>query len=275
MCFGLLTTACQWLGGSEPDNAIARVNDRYLYRSQLTGLVSEGTETEDSMMLVKAYIDNWVREELLLAEANDKLSGRLKDFEEKLEDYKRSLLIYTLENEVIATGIDTLVDEQLIETYFELNKEQFQLRDPIFKARYVKIEKGAPKTNDLRRWITSKRSRDEKSLVDYCLQYASSYHLNDSVWFYVEEVLRSMPREKMQDISFSQRNTLTETEDDQYQYFLFVFEHRDVGNEPPISLERNNIRDLILLQRRQQSIARYVDELYKRAETDQKFEIYP
>src|SRR5690606_34257304 len=120
----------------------------------------------------------------------------------------------------------------------------------------------------------SNRSRDEKLLEDYCLQYATNYHLNDSSWSYTEEVLRSMPREKLQNLNYNSRG-LFETSDDQYQYFVVVNSFRDVGQEPPLELERNNIRDLILLQRRQQAIDRYIDEMYQGAEEDQKFEIYP
>lgn len=270
----MLSTACDWFGGAQPDNVVARVNEQYLYRSQLSEIVPQGSAAEDSTRLVKAYIESWIREELLLDEAKKRLSAQNKDIEQKLADYRRSLLIYSLEDDIIANSQDTAIDPQLIESYFELNKAQFLLRDPIFKGRYVKVEQGAPKTDLLRRLLVSKRSKDDKLLLDYCLQYATNYHLNDSSWVYAGEVLRSMPREKMQELNFGSRS-LIETSDEQYQYFVVANAFREVGQAPPLELERNNIRDLILLQRRQQAIARYIDEMYKRAEADQKFEIYP
>jgi len=271
---GMLSTACDWLGGAQPDNVVARVNEQYLYRSQLSDIVPSGSSADDSSRLVKAYIESWIREELLLNEAKKQLSARNLDIEQKLEDYRRSLLIYSLEDAIMAARQDTAIDPLLIENYFELNKAQFLLRDPIFKGRYVKVEKGAPKTDLLRRLLVSKRSKDNKQLIDYCLQYATNYHLNDSSWSYTEEVLRSMPREELSELNFYNRS-LIETSDEQYQYFVVVNAFRDVGQEPPLEVERNNIRDLILLQRRQQAIARYIDEMYQRAEADQKFEIYP
>ncbi len=270
----MLSTACDWFGGAQPDNVIARVNEQYLYRSQLADIVPAGSSAEDSSRLVKAYIESWIREELLLDQAKKRLSSRSKDIEQKLEDYRRSLLIYSLEDEIMTSRLDTAIDPQLLESYFELNKAQFLLRDPIFKGRFVKLENGAPKTELLRRLLTSKRHKEEKQLEDYCLQYATNYHLNDSSWAYSGEVLRSMPRELIDRINFNSRG-LFETSDEQYQYFVVVNAFRDVGEEPPLELERNNIRDLILLQRRQQAIARYIDEMYQRAEAEQKFEIYP
>lgn len=270
----MLSTACDWFGGAQPDNVLARVNEQYLYRSQLSDIVPAGSSADDSSRLVKAYIESWIKEELLLDEAKKRLSAQSKDIDQKLEDYRRSLLIYSLEDEVMASRSDTAIDPQLIESYFDLNKTQFLLRDPIFKGRYVKVEKGAPKTDLLRRILVSSRSKDEKLLEDYCLQYATNYHLNDSNWTYTAEVLRSMPLDKVEEVNFNSRS-LFETSDEQYQYFVVVNAAREVGQEPPLELERNNIRDLILLQRRQQSIARYIDEMYQRAEADQKFEIYP
>ncbi len=271
----ILLSSCQWFGDDRPDSAIARVNETYLYRANLAGLVPEGTDADDSIKLVQAFIDNWIRDQLLLDEANRKLSAKNKDFQAKLDDYRKSLLIYTLEDQVVSGEMDTAVDEKLIATFFDLNKDQFTLRDPIFKGRYVKIENSAPKKDDLRNLMRSSRNKDLKNLQEYCLQYAVNYHLNDSSWFYSEEVMRSMPRELMSKMQLENRNALQEVEDEQYLYLAIARDFRDVGAEPPIDLERNNIRDLILLQRRQQTISRFVEELYQKAEEDKKFEKYP
>lgn len=271
----LLAAACQWFEADESKLVVARVNDSRLYRAQLKGIVAEGSSPEDSIKITRAYIESWIREELLLAEANEKLSDRKTSFEQKLEDYRRSLLIYTLEEEVMAAGLDTVVDPQLIETYFELNKEQFALREPIAKARFVQIDKTAPKIDQLRKLLTARKERESKQLLDYCLQYATQFHLNDSNWFYAGDIFRFLPDSLQTNLKSNLTGQLQTLENEQYLYLIYIRDQKQVGELPPLALEKNNIRDLILLQRRQQSVSRYTDALYQKAEREKKFEIFP
>jgi hypothetical protein len=49
--------------------AIARVDETYLYRDELTGIVPAGTPKEDSTSRADAYINSWIRKQLLIRQA--------------------------------------------------------------------------------------------------------------------------------------------------------------------------------------------------------------
>ena len=55
---------------------VARVFDKYLYLKDIRELVPAGTNKEDSVMLVKNFIDNWLKKNLVLQKA-DRKSTRL------------------------------------------------------------------------------------------------------------------------------------------------------------------------------------------------------
>lgn len=271
---GLLTSCNLLEKSSKRSDAVARVGTYYLYQSDLTGLVPEGSHPDDSLELTKSYIDNWIRRHLILMEAESQLSAEQKDVSAKLEEYRQSLLQYRIENEVIAPLMDTVVDSDLIITYFKANKEQLALRRPLMRGRFVKIDRDAPRQDYLRQLIGSKGSRNAKELEEYCFQYASQFQVADTNWLYVDEVMRGTSTEMMQEFSFGQSGVVQQHSDSTHVYLLLLRDYKGVGEAPPLSVEAQNIRSLILLQRRQEFIERYYQDLYKRSLAEKQYEIY-
>lgn len=271
----LMLQACNWFEKStSQEDAVARVGNYYLYQANIIGLVPEGSSLEDSTALVRAYIDNWIREHLIISVAEEGLSATQKDFSQKLEDYRRSLLRYRFENDVLALDMDTSIDRNLIETYYVANKEQFLLRRPVMQGRFVKVERLAPRQDQLKKWLSSQRPKDQKELEEYCFQYAFSSQLPDSVWLFTDELFRGMESEMTQSFDFSRLNEVQSAEDTSFRYYLYLKAYRQAGALSPLSFEEQNIMSLILLQRRQEHISRYYEDLYRKARAEKKFEIY-
>ena len=118
-------SACTAVSDSGKGEVVAKVYGNYLYEADLEGLVSSGTSKQDSIMLVKRFIDNWIRKRLLIRQAEKNLTAAQTDFSKKLEDYRTSLLIYTYETELIKQKLDTVVSEAEITAYYENNKQNF------------------------------------------------------------------------------------------------------------------------------------------------------
>jgi hypothetical protein len=56
---------------SEADRQpIARVENTYLYKDELDGIIAPGTTKRDSTVRVEAYINSWIRKQLLIREAS-------------------------------------------------------------------------------------------------------------------------------------------------------------------------------------------------------------
>ena len=59
------------------ENVLARVYNEYLYESDLKGIIPKGMSVNDSIMFARNYINNWVKQKLLINKA------------EKFEDVKK------------------------------------------------------------------------------------------------------------------------------------------------------------------------------------------
>ena len=74
------------------DPVVAQVYQYKLYSSEVQSGMPIGLSQEDSLALVRDFIDNWVKEKLVLHEAERHLSPREKNFDREMMDYRNSLL---------------------------------------------------------------------------------------------------------------------------------------------------------------------------------------
>ena len=86
----VLTITCSQKDAPAP---LARVYDKYLYPSDLDPKLLANISHSDSIILIKAYIDKWVENQLLLNLAETNLSDEDKNVERELDNYRTSLLI--------------------------------------------------------------------------------------------------------------------------------------------------------------------------------------
>jgi len=100
---------------------VARVNEVYLFESDLKGIIPPGTSAKDSLMLTRSYIDSWIRKQLIVRQAMNNLSEDQLEFSKQLDNYKNSLIIYAYENTLVRQKLDTLVSDEEIENYYDAN----------------------------------------------------------------------------------------------------------------------------------------------------------
>ena len=67
---------------------LARVYDKYLYVADIQGLINDKTSPEDSARIVSEYVENWVRQNLILRVAEDNLQSALANINKQAEAYK-------------------------------------------------------------------------------------------------------------------------------------------------------------------------------------------
>ncbi|MEY3343034.1 MAG: hypothetical protein RL090_718 [Bacteroidota bacterium] len=261
-------------GGASERDAVARVYDRYLYRDELAEIIQPGLPTKDSLQLANNYINNWIRNELVLYKAESNLDEEKKNVDRKLEEYRNSLIRYIYERELIRQNLDTTVSKTEIEKYYQENKANFQLRDNIVKALYVKVRKNAPKVNQVRTWYKSDLPKDRKLLTDYCNQYASDFMQDDTTWHSFDEMLKKIPSKIFDKESFLRNNTTLEAEDSTDYYFIKIQEYKMRESQSPLSFVQDDIRVMIVNKKKLDLIRDAEKSIYDEALKKNEFEIF-
>jgi len=262
------------LGTDQEADAIARVGDEYLYLSELENLVA-GKEKKDSVEIAQAFIDQWIKEKLLIQKATQNLAENQLDFEKQLSDYRNSLVIYTYENELVKQKLDTIIDEAHYQTYYEANRKNFELREKLYQARYIEFLNSAPSQDSLKDWFLGNTDEEqlELKLSDYCTQFASACQLDSNRWFSENEWREILPLDTAAQysplkIGFNQYQDSVKT------VWVQVGQELDKGEAAPLAYIKEQIRGIILNQRRLKLIADVKAEIYEEATLKDKYEIY-
>lgn len=105
----------------DDDKVVATIYDKVLHQSDLQGVVYEGVSRSDSIVRTKAFIDSWIRQQLLLHQAEVSLKKSDIDFSKQIEDYRNTLIIFKYESQYIENNLDTVISETEISKYIEEN----------------------------------------------------------------------------------------------------------------------------------------------------------
>jgi hypothetical protein len=255
--------------------AAARVNGSYLYKDELVGIVAPGTPPQDSAKLVEAYIDSWIRKQLLIQEASRKIDINEAQVERKILDYRYSIIAYEYQTFYIKQNLDTAVSYDEIEKYYKANIDNFILKQNIVQGTFVKVPKNAPRTGKIKELIFSTRESDENELKSYCLSFSVAYHISGSSWIAFEDLVKSSPLVEIPNkIQFLKSNPYYETSDENFLYFLRVRQYRILDNISPLEFVMDDIKNIILNKRKVELAKQLEDEVYKYALDKNEFEIF-
>jgi len=270
----LLSASCNRNNSDAADIRIARVNSKYLYKSDLVGLVPDGTSSADSTTIVKRFIDNWVRQQVFLSHAEKNISVDVKSFEKKIDDYRSSLVLFAYESQLVRQKLDTNVTDKQIKDYYEKNQSDFRLKENIVKVSYFKLLPDAPQQDVVRRLIRSTEQKDLATLEEYGSQNAVNYFIGGDYWILFNDLLRDIPIQTGNYEQFLRNNKYYETRDENYRYYLAIHDFRTKENISPVSFEKDNIKSIILNQRRHELITKMRNDLFKEAAANGSFEVF-
>jgi hypothetical protein len=256
-------TACK----NSDDQIVAKMGDEILSESELEYRILQSPDSNKEQL-----IEHWGMRSLFLNKFDSLSTEQQEEIIYKVKDYKASLIRYEVENRLIEQRLDTVVTEQEMLNYYELNKRDFELSDFIVKVLYIKLPSNAPDLDKINRLYLLKQPKDTLQVTEYANKYAANFFYNKEKWIYFDDILKEIPLDNIDKEKFILSKTKTSFEENGFIYFLNILDYRLKNDPSPFSLERNHIRQRILTNR----IATLRDELNKKLIEDaqQSYEIY-
>jgi hypothetical protein len=265
--------ACTSSSAKKDGQAIARANGEYLYSAELEGMIPPGTPKADSIELVRNFINTWVRQKLIVHLAEKNLDKEDKDFSQEIETYKNSLIVYRFQEQLVKQKLDTVVTETEIETYYNGNQSDFELKDNIVKVIYVKLPLKSPQISQIKSLMRSERERDKLSLAKLCDTYAANSSLDQQNWLLFNDLLKEIPIKTYDQEAFLQNNRFLEIKGEEFIYLVYFTDFKIKESISPLSFEKENIRNVILNKRKLNLISEMEKEVYDKALKNKDFEI--
>jgi len=253
---------------------LARVNDEYLYDSELKGLVPEGSSPRDSMVLVKNFVNNWVKTTLMISQAEKNLTDHQLNFDKQLTDYKNSLIIFKYESEWINQNLDTAVIDSEIETYYKEHLSDFELKENIARVMYVILDQDSEEDLMFDEVLNLPDSLMLDSLEALCKLYANSFYLDTANWISFNRLQKIVPIETYNQELFLKENNFVKLNKGSELYLIKFVDYKIEDDISPLDFEYNDIRNIIINKRKMRLVKKMRNDIYENAILSKEFEIY-
>lgn len=272
--FLLLLAGCDYFQKSSKEVVLAECYGKYLYESDLKGIVPEGASIMDSIQRVSNFIDSWVRRQVLLHQAEINLDKEALDLNKQMEEYRNSLVIYAYESQLINQKLDTLVSEDEIAEYYEQNKGDFQLRNTMVRVAYVIIDEDSKQKANLKKLLSDPDTLMLQNIDIQATYYAVKSYLDVDQWMRLDELTSIVPIQIFNTESFLKKNKFVSFDMNEYTYMVRFVDYLLEESTSPMEMVRDNIKSVILARRTQAMINKMQEALYEKAKREHAFEVY-
>lgn len=271
----LLITACNNYNNNAGREPVAQVGDKYLYADQIPFNANNGFSKEDSISIVRNYIDRWIRNELILSKAEDNLSEEYQnEINNKIEETRANLMIYQYEQQMMLQKMDTSVSEQEISDYYDSHLQNFTLQNNLLKALFLKLPVEVPNIDRARAWFRSDRQNDIQSLESYAYQFAEKFDDFGESWINMNFLLRELPVDIENEAYFLRNNRYYECSDASFHYMVNIRDFRLRGAIAPPEYVRDDIRTIILNNRKIDFLQELETGIYNEGMRDNSFRVF-
>ena len=146
-----LISACG--GNNKPTNEepLAKVYDKFLYPSDLKGIIQPNMSKEDSILVVGTFIENWAKKNLMV-KISEKNIPKDVDLDKIIAEYKASLVQHYYEKSLSQQLLDSLVSDTEIQKFYEATKDEHVLKDAIIRCFFITLPVNTVNKNDVKKW---------------------------------------------------------------------------------------------------------------------------
>jgi len=254
---------------------VVTVGDKSLTWNTLMDVIPDNSSPKDSTELAERFIQDWIKDQLIIRKAETELAEEKQNFDELIDDYRKSLLTYTFEQEWVKQKLDTAVTDQEIEEYYAANEQNFELRSYIVKVKFCALSIDHKKQIPLlKKLFFSVKEEDYAKWEQMCVELGASYYFNEDKWLLWDEFMKQIPLNVVDVEAFLKKNKSIEFERDNNQYFILITDYQLSGSRSPLSFEREKIKTMIINKRRLHLLETMRNDLYQKALQDNEVKTF-
>jgi hypothetical protein len=271
----LLVCSCNYFKPDQKPESIARVGKSYLYKSDIATLVPVGTSKEDSLLLVRDFIDRWASQKLLIEAAERNLSDvKKREYNALIKQYKIDLYTKAYIEELVKNSVDTIISQEELKQYYAENKENFKTNGTLVRLRFINLAKDNPRFTTIKSKFFDFNKNDKKFWDTYALQF-KSFALNDSIWVDMNQVYTKLPfiTPDNRDEFIVSGKRIEKTVDNDV-YLVKITNLIDKNQNPPFEYIKPTLNEVLLNKRKLELIKKFEKDITDDAIKNNDYEIY-
>ncbi|MEL0644430.1 MULTISPECIES: peptidyl-prolyl cis-trans isomerase [unclassified Olleya] len=267
--------SCDYFKPAQQENAIARVEEVFLYSSDLKKALPENLSQSDSTIFANNFINKWATQQLFVQNAQVNLSdAKLEKFDRLIQQYKNDLYSKAYVEALVSKNLDTTVSVTEAAAYYDLNKDAFKLNEDLIQFRYINVEANRLDLEKIKTKFKRFNKSDKKELDSISIQF-KSYSLKDSLWIRVDQAINKIPV-----VTLDNKNELLKKSNfiqlkDSLGLYLMQINNVLLRNDTaPLEYVRPTINQIVVNKRKLELIKQLEKDITKDAIKNKQFEIY-
>lgn len=245
------------------EDLVAEVGEDRLYFDDLNrNLNFKGLNEGDSLLLVDAYVKNWISEKVLYNKAKEEIDD-VKEIDSLVENYRRSLVVYEYELGLVNEHLSQQISEAQLRVFYKENPSLFVLTEPLVKGMLLVAYSDVPDLQVLQSLMFNPSADNLDLISSVSVKNAAKFDYFSDNWVLLSEVQKKSPlqiREK--DL---QNNHLVEVADSMHTAFLYVQEFKPSGDPQPFEYAQARIRSILTEQNKNEFLRGYRKKMYESA----------
>jgi len=252
----------------QSDPVVAQVYQYKLYTSEVQAGMPIGLSQDDSIAIARDYIDSWVKEKLVLHEAEKYLSPREKNFDKEMTEYRNSLLINRYYEKLWQkdTANKPVTDKE-ISNFARSLDSRYTVDKEIVRVNYIKIptrNTALPHVKEI--LFNESLRREEKGTLTNLLGDTIEYLLDDDAWLYLDDLQNEVAFEINAEKAAEKGEIIRiEKTVGDNTVLLVILDYRAQRSVNETKEERAAAGMLLMNERKAEYINRYIQELYDKA----------
>ena len=270
--FGLLVLPIFWsISACSTSNAntdkiiVVEAFSKSLSLDSISSLIPDNMSYDDSTMLADRIINSWIREQVLLAQAEKSLSEQDPQFARQIQTYRNALLVSEYESSYVDSRLNRVVTEEEITEFHNTNPELFKLSEHIVRAVFVHLPEEEVELDSVKIWLSEADSITMPRLEKWCIEHGANYAIDTEYWWLISDLLNQVPMQIYRIEDQLKRKKIIEFSEDGRNYLLKILDHRLKDLPSPLAIARERIVEIILQERRRTILENLRDELVKEA----------
>lgn len=271
----LVVTSCDIFKTNSTGTPVARVNQSYLYPDDLQDLVPDGTSKEDSILLIQNFINRWATQQLLVDGAMLNLSDKKQQVFDKLViQYKNDLYAKAYLEALVKRSIDTIVNREEAQLYYNNNKDIFKLNEELLKFRYIHVDENIIDYKNIQERFKRYNFEDKQILDSISIQF-KSYSLNDSIWIKLTQIIDKIPVVTIENKDqLLKKSNFVQLKDSLGVYLMQINDVLLRNETAPLEYVKPTIDQIVVNKRKLELIRQLEKDITKDAIKNKQFEIY-
>jgi hypothetical protein len=271
----LTFSSCHWSkkkGALEP---VARVDNMFLYKSDLSLDLLRGLTGQDSVVQAKNQINKWVTNQLLISGAEFNLNqDTQQQFEDLVQQYRKDLYTSAYLEALVEKNIDTLILSSELEEVYKQNLEVFILNEDLIKLRYINLNSNISNLREIKKSFRRFNIDDQIFLDSISLQF-NSFFLKDSVWIKSTQAIEKIkPLQSGFNKVLLKKPNFIQLKDSLGLYLMEIKQVLSRGSQAPLAYVLPTVKQMVINKRKLKLITQLKSEIVNDAIKTNKLEFF-